>query len=206
MVTVEVEVEHSDEESLGTGWIFDRRGTSSPTSTSSRVTPRSGSPIAPTTPSSPSSSRPTRPRNRAAPARRPELPGSPLPVRRHGHRKGAAERVTLASEHRDGQVGHDHRDARRAARQRAIGAERRRQQGQSTPQVYDDMLQFRERASTRATVAVRSSMRPVKSSASSPSPVRTPRRRSRNPDESSGHAADSLVAIRMIQSRIGYRE
>lgn len=141
VVTVEVEVEHSDEESLGTGWIFDAKGDIVTNehviagNAAIRVTDREDhTELAVVIEADATTDiallRPVT-----------KLPGSPLPVDATAIAKIPVSVVTLASSAATGQsdmtietlVGlHDNVPL----------APNGAQQGQATPQVYDDMLQL----------------------------------------------------------------
>ena len=143
VVTVEVEVEHSNEESLGTGWIFDAKGDIVTNehviagNTAIRVIDRQNHTelcvvIEADATTDIALLRPVT-----------KLPGSPLPVDSTAIAKVPLGVVTLASSTATGQSDMTietliglHDDVPLAPNGGA-------QQGQSTPQVYDDMLQLR---------------------------------------------------------------
>jgi S1-C subfamily serine protease len=142
VVTVEVEVEHSDEESLGTGWIFDSKGDIVTNehviagNAAIRVTDRENHTELAVVIEADATTDIALLRPVA------KLPGSPLPVDATAIGKVPLSVITLASSTATGQADMTdemlvglHDDVPLAPNGGA-------QQGQSAPQVYDDMLQL----------------------------------------------------------------
>jgi S1-C subfamily serine protease len=142
VVTVEVEVEHSDEESLGTGWIFDSKGDIVTNehviagNAAIRVTDRENhTELAVVIEADATTDiallRPVT-----------KLPGSPLPVDSTAIAKVPLSVITLASSTATGQSDMTDETLVGLHDDVPLAPNGGAQQGQSTPQVYDDMLQL----------------------------------------------------------------